>query len=94
MKKKFLYGVGAILAIAGSGMQADLLSGSEELKLDFKDAVKSIRKMAQSAEPMNKALEKNLPELQKLMAAVKKNPNVLNKSKFELAFAKNISSMD
>ncbi len=67
-----------------------ILTGSEELKLDFDDAAETISQISAATNPLAKHLDKGIKALNATLAKVKADPNALNKSEFELAFAGNI----
>ncbi len=90
--KKILCSLSIVL-FTTLNLGADLLSGSENLNLDFADAVDSIQKVSQSTEPMAKHLEMGIKDLNKTIDKVKGDPNLLNKSEFELAFAKHVRTL-
>lgn len=81
-----------ILSIAGIAcgswaQESLLMSGSQELKLDFSEAQASIQKMSRKLKPMSEKLSAGSQEMQKALEAVKADPNALNKAKFEKALA-------
>ena len=93
MKKlTMIFSMAAICGLSSVG-HAQVAFESEDLQLDFTEPMQSIKKVAQSATPMAKHLEKGITALNSTIAEVKKDPNKLNKSKFELQFAKHIKTL-
>lgn len=89
MKKTVLFimisGVAAV-----SFANTPLLSGSRELKLDFSEATTTIQKMARKFTPMAEKMDESGAAVQEAIAAVKADPNSLNKAKFEKALAQHM----
>jgi len=78
----------------GVGVVAgELISPSEDLKLDFSEQKESINKLVQSAKPMAEHLQDGIVVLDKLIKDVKDSPTALNKSRFELSFSKHICTL-
>ncbi len=74
-----------------AGFAADILSGSEELRLDFDEAMQSINETSMATRPLAKHLDQGIQNLSAAIEKVKADPNALNKSEFELAFAQSVS---
>jgi hypothetical protein len=75
------------IACGALAQQPLLMSGSQELKLDFSEAQASIQKMSRKLKPMSEKLSAGSVEIQKALDAVKADPNALTKAKFEKALA-------
>ncbi|MEA2011551.1 MAG: hypothetical protein U9O87_00475 [Verrucomicrobiota bacterium] len=92
MRTKLFLSLLAMCVFVGVNLKADLLSGSEELNLDFSEAEDSISKVSQSVKPMAEHLDKGISSLNSLIDKVKADPNLLNKSEFEVGFAKHLNN--
>lgn len=85
-----------LIALMMCGVAASVLAGeqllspSRELKLDFSKATSTIEKMARKFTPMAKKMDKTTVGVNEAIAAVKADPNTLNKARFERALAEHM----
>ena len=86
---KRIVAVLSVASIACGALAQDsmLMSGSQELKLDFSEAQASILKMSRKFKPMTEKMSAGSQEMQKALDEVKNDPNALTKAKFEKALA-------
>lgn len=77
--------------VCGAAAQDEMLiTGSQELQLDFSDAQVSIQKMARKLKPMQEKMAAGQVQILAALDEVKQDPNALNKAKFEKALAEHM----
>ncbi len=78
----------AILLFAAPGLFGqEIYSASEELNINIEEASDSISKLTSASKPLERTINQDLQKVRDLIRKVEANPNDLNKSEVQLAYA-------